>query len=99
MNYKTFSELQTQLIKLNPSLVNQLGQVISFYQPQDLDLEIIVVCFELSLADNSRWCDLHDMTAPHGEYAPIFLQDGFLVCAYEVIPEAEMTNIKLITKD
>jgi len=72
-----------KLMALQPykygEMVNDKGQLIEFYEhpTRGCEYPVIAVCHALKMAANSSFYELDDMTAEHGEYQPIFTEDGF----------------------
>ncbi len=72
MNYE-------KLMSRNPfkygTMVNDLGQVIDFYEhpTRGDEASVIAVSHELELAEYTDFFELDDMTAEHGEYQPFFI--------------------------
>ena len=58
---------------------NSINQVIEFYEHplKGDEAEVICVCHELQLAENSTFFETDDMIAEHKEYEPSFI-DGKL---------------------
>jgi hypothetical protein len=63
---------------------NNLKQLIEFYEHPyyGQDFPVIAVCHELKLAVSTDFYELDDMTAPHEDYRPMFV-DGALRMGYE----------------
>ena len=63
---------------------NNLNQLIEFYEhPLKGDLyPVIAICHELKLAEITDFFELDDMTSPHEDYRPLFI-DGALRMGYE----------------
>jgi hypothetical protein len=81
MNYE-------KLMKANPTkygeITNNLNQLIEFYEHpvKGDESPVIAVCHELKLAVSTDFYELDDMTAPHEDYRPMFV-DGALRMGYE----------------
>jgi hypothetical protein len=81
MNYQ-------KLMNLNPTkygeIINKKNQLIEFYEHPIYggDSEVVAVCHALQIAANTDFYELDDMTAPHEDYRPFFI-DGALRYGYE----------------
>lgn len=77
----------TKLMSQNPtkygSMMNDLGQLIDFYEHPILgdEAQVIAVNDELQLASYTGFYDLDDMTAEHGEYQPSFVNGELVIGA------------------
>lgn len=77
----------TKLMSQNPtkygSMMNDLGQLIDFYEHPVLgdEAQVIAVNDELQLASYTGFYDLDDMTAEHGEYQPSFVNGELVIGA------------------
>ena len=81
MNY---AKLMTAKPTKYGEIMNNQGQLIEFYEHPTYggDAPVIAVCHALQLAASTDFFELDDMTAPHEDYRPIFI-DGVLHMGYE----------------